>query len=106
MGCDYYSQAYYLFSYISTEGKKETYEEPAGERESWYIGDYDSDTETRDDAMNEQIEALGLDKTKVLYNKGVWSCSEICKERLQKIMARNLDKPVYKIVKYHAIWER
>lgn len=106
MGCDYYTQQYYVFTYKTPEGKEETYEEPAGERESWYIGEYDSDEMTRDDAMNQQIESLGFDKTKTLYENGKWSCTASCQYRLEEIMSHHLDKPVFKIVKYTVIWER
>lgn len=106
MGCDYYTQQYYLFTYTSSEGKEETYEEPAGVRESWYIGNYDSDVDTHASAMNKHIELLGFDKTLTLYTNGNWSCTESCKERLQAIMGRHLDKPVTQIVKYTVILDR
>lgn len=105
MGCDYYTQQYYLFTYTSSEGKEEAYEETAGDKESWYIGDYDPDVDTHESAMNKQIEALGFDKTIPLYTNGKWFCTESCKQRLQAIMCRHLDKPVFKIVKYTVIWD-
>jgi hypothetical protein len=106
MGCDFYSQLYYLFMYRTPEGKEEHYEEPVGQRESWYIGYYDPDIETREDAMNRAIENFGLNETKTLYENDKWFCIEACKENMESIMASHHDKPVVKIIKYNFVWAR
>jgi hypothetical protein len=106
MGCDYYTQKYYVFSYKSSEGKEETFDEPVGERESWYIGYYDEDVQTRAEAEEAQKEALGFNEVKVLYEGGKWLCTAICKENLEKIMDRHPGKEVFKIVKMTIMWDR